>query len=113
MAYLRGDNYFWSDGEALHIWSAQGRDHWDSFVWAESFQNDPANTASGLKIPEEVINAFVMMRVAELVENGLVEASIQNALAIGKANFGCESLVKNSKWIASALHTIRYPDTAE
>lgn len=28
MAYLRGDQYVWSDEERLHIWVADGYDGW-------------------------------------------------------------------------------------
>src|SRR5215210_4356925 len=98
MSYLRGDNYIWSDGERLHVWVADGYDGWDQAVWAaddsEKRREDRVN-ASGVGILEGVMDEFVMMRLAQMLQDGLVKDAIDRAVARGGGNFGCEALAKN------------------
>ena len=110
MSYMRGDNYIWSDGERLHIWVADGYDGWDEAIWAiderEKRHEDRAN-ASGVSIPEEVMDEFVVMRLAQMIKEGLVDDAIDRAVARGAGNFGCEALVKNKEKLREALNQVQ------
>jgi hypothetical protein len=109
MSYMRGDNYIWSDGERLHIWVADGYDGWDAAIWAiderEKRHEDRVN-ASGVGIPEEVMDEFVMMRLAQIVEEGLVDGVIARAVARSSGNFGCAALMKKSEQLKAVLRQI-------
>lgn len=85
MAYIKDRVHIWSDGEALHIWSENGMDDWQSM---EAYAGKP--NASGVQIPEDVADEFAVMRFAELVKLGRVQDVIVRALAHG--NFGGSSL---------------------
>ena|SRR5207302_7815616 len=106
MSYMRGDNYIWSDGGRLHIWVADGYDGWDEALWAidasEKRQEDRVN-ASGVGILEEVMDEFVMMRLAQMLEEGLVDGAIARAVARSSGNFGCEALVKKREQLQAVL----------
>jgi hypothetical protein len=109
MSYHRGDNYIWSDGERLHIWAADGYDGWDEALWAidESDQRreDRVN-ASGVSIPEAIMDEFVMMRLAQMVAEGLVDEVIDRAIARSSGNFGCDALVKKGEQLKAVLRQI-------
>ncbi|WP_066262392.1 hypothetical protein [Hydrogenophaga flava] len=87
MAYTRGTTYIWSDSEHLHIWSERGLDHWPQM---EQYQGKPS--ASGVQIAESIADEFAVMRFAELVASGEVEAVIARALSSWKGNTGCHAL---------------------
>ena len=104
MAYIRGDHYIWSDGERLHVWMFDGADGWEESGWATDLDGRRgANraTASGTSIPQSVMDEYVMMRVVELVDEGLIGGTIQRALRHG--NFGGQSLAKRAESIVNAL----------
>jgi hypothetical protein len=111
---MRGDNYIWSDGERLHIWIADGYDGWDQAIWAadesEKRREDRVN-ASGVSIFERVMDEFVMMRLAQMIEDGLVEDAIDRAVARSGGNFGCEALAKNGETLKAALGQIQLNDS--
>jgi hypothetical protein len=109
MSYIRGDNYIWSDGERLHIWVADGYDGWDEAVWSDDRNvSDKARPrASGVGIAEEVMDEFVMMRLAQMIEAGLVGDAIDRAVARGGGNFGCEALAKSGEKLKLALGQIQ------
>ena len=75
MAYLRGENYLWSDEQYLHIWVADGQDAWEDTGWHEGVKQRRAefgfaeNEAlpDGVQIPIEIMYQYVMMRFAQLV----------------------------------------------
>ena len=92
MSYMRGDYYLWSDGkEVLHIWVADGYDGWDEAIWAADEggkRHEERAKASGVGIPEKVMDEFVVMRLAQMVEENLVEDAIDRAIENYGGNFG-------------------------
>ncbi len=109
MSYMRGDNYIWSDGERLHIWVADGYDGWDEAIWAideSEKRHENRMNAGGVGILEQVMDEFVVMRLAQMIEKGLVEDAIERAVARGGGNFGCEALAKNRAVLVAALRQI-------
>jgi hypothetical protein len=109
MSYIRGDTYIWSDGARLHIWVADGYDGWDDAVWAmeASAKRRPDRVnASGVGIPEEVMDEFVMMRVAQIMDEGLIEGAIERAIVRSRGNVGCDALVKHSERLKTIFRQI-------
>jgi hypothetical protein len=110
MSYIRGDNYIWSDGERLHIWVADGYDGWDEAIWAideSEKRHEDRLKASGVGILERVMDEFIVMRLAQMIEEGLAEAAIDRAVARGGGNFGCEVLAKNKEKLKEALNQVQ------
>ena len=109
VAYLRGDYYLWADdGARLHIWVHDGADGWDASGWAadmDGARRTDRMRASGVSIPESVLDEYVMMRIAELIELGNVAPTIDRALRRG--NFGGEALAVRADAIKAALRNIR------
>ncbi len=110
MAYMRGNYYLWSDGERLHIWMADGYDSWDEAGWA--LDNDGKRSAdrlnaSGVSIPEKVMDAFVMMRLAQMLDEGTTGGAIDRAISEYGGNFGSTMLAKNAQKIKAALAQIK------
>lgn len=105
MSYLRGDQYIWSDDERLHIWVADGYDGWDAAGWADGVgaSKESGSGASGVGVSKEIMDAFVMMRVAELVEEDLIDEAVVRAMAHGGGNGGCEALAKNAERLKAVL----------
>ena len=89
---------------------ADGYDGWDEAVWAindsEKRHEDRVN-ASGVGILEGVMDEFVMMRLAQMLQDGLVKDAIDRAVARGGGNFGCEALAKNREALTAALEEIQ------
>jgi hypothetical protein len=110
MAYMRGNYYLWSDGDNLHIWVADGYDGWDEAIWALDKDGkriaDRLN-ASGVRIPEKVMDAFVMMRLAQMIDEDLVGEAISRAVGECGGNFGSTMLAKNAKKLKTALAQIK------
>ncbi|HEX8464567.1 MAG TPA: hypothetical protein VF627_08105 [Abditibacterium sp.] len=119
MAFLRGECYIWTDESGFHFWAKDGYDGWDLSSWAcyddgsedghriEGFEN-----ASGVSIREEVMDAFVMMRVAQLIYEGKVEEVIDRAandLEFG-GNTGGKMLQRNAAKLKDALSRIKLDD---
>ena len=110
MSYMRGKNYLWSDGARLHIWVADGYDSWDEAIWAideEGKRHEDRSKASGVGISEEVMDEFVVMRLAEMVNENLAEEAINRAVAHG-GNFGGALLAKNAEKLKAAIRQIRF-----
>jgi hypothetical protein len=110
MAYMRGDYYLWSDGNNLHIWVADGYDGWDDAGWV--FDKDGKRSAdrvnaSGVSIPEKVMDAFVMMRLAQMIDKGLAGEAIDRAIGEHGGNFGSAILAKNAEKLKAALAQIK------
>ncbi len=88
MAYMRGENYIWADDYAVHFWIADGQDYWEeSSDWGRDdegnhlYRNEYGDvTASGLRIEHSVLDQFVVMRFAELLEEGRFAEAARNAL---------------------------------
>jgi len=93
MSYMRGDIYIWADSTHVHFWSRDGYDSWDEAVW-----NNPGQApgASGVALPQAVANEYVVMRMAELLDEGCVVAAIEQALRKFSGNGGCLALAKHA-----------------
>ena len=118
MAYLRGDYYLWTDSEdRLHIWAANGQDGWDDTIWHrnedgevyERHLKDGADQASGTSIPHEVMDEYVVMRLAQILSEGTVAETIDRTLGPdgrGGGNIGGQRLKKNAEKIKAALSSL-------
>lgn len=107
MAYLRGNYYLWADGDnRLHVWACDGADGWMDSGWASDGSNrlPTRQNASGLSIPEEVMDEYVIMRFAELIESRTAADTIDRALRHG--NFGGEALKQRAQSIKRAIREI-------
>jgi hypothetical protein len=93
MAYLRGNNYVWSDGNRVHVWVRDGYDGWRDSGWAAGELSD----ASGVAIDWDVMDEFVMMRFAELVRDRIASAAAERAIRAHRGNGGCVVLAET--WI--------------
>lgn len=106
MAYLRGDYYIWGDGEdRLHVWACDGADNWMDSGWARAVGPELLPThqhASGVSIPVDVMDEYVMMRFAQLIDSATAKAVIDRALRHG--NFGGEAL---KKWADSIKRAVQ------
>ena len=115
---MRGDYYLWHDESGLHIWAKDGYDGWDIAGWHEideSAEGEPIlnpdhfvngeNTASGVSIHQEIMDEYAMMRLAQMVHEGLVEAAIDRCTdPEGRGgNFGGMMLVENADILKQAL----------
>lgn len=110
MAYLRGDHYIWADGDdRLHIWVHDGEDGWRE-TWATDSDGSPIpgrENASGVSIPEAIMDEYVVMRFAELIGSRAVEATIDRALRFGKnGNFGSEALAARAGALKAAVENL-------
>lgn len=90
MAYMRGQTYLWRDESHLHVWVADGYDEWDQSGWGEHAKD--TGTASGVNLPMEVMDEYVVMRFAQLLQEGGADQTIARALARHEGNFGCAAL---------------------
>ena len=118
MAYLRGDYYLWTDSDdRLHIWAIDGQDGWDDTIWHrnedgevdERHLKDGADQASGTSIPHEVMDEYVVMRLAQMLSEGTVTAAIDRTLGPGGrggGNGGGQELKKNAEKIKAALSSL-------
>ncbi len=110
MAYMRGNYYLWSDGDNLHIWVADGYNGWDEAVWAVDDDGERSAdrlNASGVSIPEKVMDAFVVMRLAQMIDESVVGKTIDRAVSECGGNFGSLLLVKNTQKLKAALEQIK------
>ena len=100
MAYMRGDYYLWTDVSGLHLWAADGYDSWDESGWHrdddgkdypinDRHLENGQNTASGVSIHQEIMDEYVMMRLAELLESKQLDETLERTLA---------------KWERASLH---------
>ena len=118
MAYMRGDYYLWTDISGLHIWAKDGYDNWDIAGWHEIDETpegepiinpdhlvDGKNIASGVSIHQEIMDEYVMMRLAQMVYEGKVDAAIDRAVAQdGRGgNTGGMMLTANAEILKQAL----------
>jgi len=118
MAYMRGDCYLWDDESGLHLWAKDGYDSWDKAGWheiGETIAGDPIVrpehvkdgevTASGVSIHQDIMDEYVMMRVAEMIDEGKVDAVIDRILdPDGRGgNGGSRLLTANADTLKRAL----------
>ena len=109
MAYLRGDYYLWADdADRLHVWAFDGADAWADAGWAvgaDGRHQAGYEQASGVSIPEEVMDEYVIMRFAELIESGKAAAALNRALRHG--NFGGEALAARATVIREKIEELQ------
>jgi hypothetical protein len=126
MAYLRGDYYIWGDSDDyLHLWAADGYDGWDEAGWAtiDPYENpemldgeidgetvlprapDRLN-ASGVCLPLNVIDQFVMMRLAQLIKEDRVRETVERAIS-ENGNYGGQVLETNAEIIINTLSSLK------
>lgn len=115
MAYMRGENYIWHDAEDnLHIWSKDGYDGWD-VIWAADETGESRaegyKNASGVSLPMDVMDEYVVKRLAQMIYEGMVEEAIERAIT-ENTNIGGIVLKRNATKIREALSQIKL-DTAE
>lgn len=109
MAYLRGDYYFWcDDGDYLHLWATDGEDEHLS-GWENT------EKPGGVKIPEKVMDEYVLMRVAELIYDGKIEETLERIFGPdGQGdNFGAMVLKKNAQKLKQAFSKIQMDEPEE
>ncbi|MBM4297797.1 MAG: hypothetical protein FJ143_08660 [Deltaproteobacteria bacterium] len=93
MSYMRGDTYIWSDGTHVHFWARDGYDEWDQAGW-----HDPNSTGnpSGVALPQAIADEYVVMRMAEMIDEGCVTVAIEHALEKFRGNGGCIALANHA-----------------
>lgn len=111
MAFLRGDIYIWDDVSGFHFWNKEGYDSWDIAGWSTDETGEHRalgfEKASGVSVPAEIIDAFVMMRLAEIICEGKVEETIDTATSEFGGNFGAKVLADNASTIKQALAALK------
>lgn len=120
MSYMRGRCYVWRDDARVHIWAEDGYDGWDDTSWAEGRKHaatpDSAQHggASGVGIRQEIADAYVVMRLAELVAEQRIGTVVESAVAEFGGNGGCLALQTLAASLVSTLEPIgSEPDAAE
>src|SRR5436309_3151920 len=99
MSYMRGDCYVWGDGHRTHIWVADGEDGWAESGWAcdsESNRTPDRLEASGVGILDTTFDELVVMRIAEMIREGLIAGAIDRVAGPGGSggNIGSYTLMK-------------------
>ena len=106
MSYLRGEYYLWRDDEdRTHFWAQDGYDRWDETIWGETTTDEAQ--PSGVALPQSIADAYVMMRLAQLIREGRVATAAADAIARGEGNFGAKDLVELGPAIVAALAPLR------
>ena len=95
MSYMRGDIYIWADSTYVHFWAREGYDGWDEAGWHDPTQ---AAGASGVALPQAVADEYVVMRMAQMLDEGCVVAAIEQALEKFRGNGGCLALAEHA-WV--------------
>jgi len=110
MSYMRGQNYIWCDDHRVHLWISEGYDGWDESVWYEPGSRprhaDSPSTrtrASGVAVPQNLMDDYVVMRFAELIDGGVATDVIERALATQAGNGGCSALANNAPRLRAFL----------
>ena len=120
MSYMRGDYYLWDDESGLHLWAYDGYDGWDEAGWHREDDGDQypvkswhlkegRNSASGVSIHQEIMDEYVMMRLAEMIQEGTITAAIDRAVDHkGRGgNFGGRVLEANADTLKQALGSLK------
>ena len=99
MSYIRGSNYIFADNEdRLHIWVADGEDNWEISGWGKNPNTnewrEEFSAPSGVSIPQSIIDQYVIMRFAEILEASKLSVMIDSTLKECGDNFNCTSLIK-------------------
>ncbi len=98
MSY-RGDAYIWHDGDNLHVWVVDGKDGWDQAVWYTGVtgkepkeESDSDVKVSGVMIPESALDEFVVMRLAEMLQERKAREAVKRAISKWSGNGSCLAL---------------------
>lgn len=107
MAYFRGDCYLFESDLGFHIWVRGGNDGWRDSGWARS---EHVERDSGVLVPAETIDRFVLMRLAEMLvarnATAKLDAMAAESFGIpGNANETC--LRQNLQTIRGALEKVQ------
>lgn len=99
MAYIRGDYYIWADESKVHVWARDGYDDWDKSVWNESAGRDrdagkTQTPPSGVAVPFDVLDEFVVMRIAKLLECQELTRVVTRTIEKCNGNGGCYALTR-------------------
>ena len=112
MAYMRGKNYIWDDVSGLHIWARDGYDGWDNAGWAcdeDDIRHEGYENASGVSISMDVMDEYVVKRLAQMIYEGKVDAAIERAIT-QNTNVGGMTLKRSAAIIKEALSQIKLND---
>ena len=114
MSYFRGRDYVWCDGRRVHFWCADGYDGWDESGWGETYparhvDSDGTSTreASGVGVDQAVADAYVMLRLAQLLEEGRAVAVLDDARERGGGNGGALELEAWDARLRAALEILQ------
>jgi hypothetical protein len=114
VSYFRGRDYVWRDGDRVHFWCANGYDGWDESGWAESYparqvasDGSSWRAASGVAIDQSVADAYVMLRLAQLLDEGCAVDSLDQALERGGGNGGADALAAWRARLRAALEMLQ------
>jgi len=111
VSYMRGACYIWRDDERVHVWAEDGGDGWHDSSWAEGLKHAPLppaqnGEASGVGLRQEIADAYVVMRLAELVAEQRIGAVVEAAVAMCGGNGGCLALQKLAAALVDKLEPI-------
>lgn len=112
MSYMRGGCYIWRDDHRVHVWAEDGYDGWGDSSWADGRTHGPIpdsaqhGGASGVGIRQEIADAYVVMRLAELVAEQRIATVVESAVATFGGNGGCLALQKLSAALVGKLAQI-------
>ncbi len=110
MSYHRGKYYVWAGLDGIHLWAADGEDSWKDSGWAEGVKHwkvKRGQKASGVRLPETVMDEFVVMRFAELIDEKKLVATIRRAIKGKLGNYGEVSLRRHAKTILRKLKAVK------
>ena len=101
MAYFRGDIYVFDTDTDFHLWRRERYSSHAESGWGEI---DPEST-SGVQMPIETMDRFVLMRLAELVADKKAVAVLDAFLREldGGGNTGNVQLLGNAAVLRAAL----------
>jgi len=111
MSYMRGPRYVWRDDERVHVWAEDGYDGWNDTSWAEGRTRSHVpgsikDGASGVGLRQEIADAYVMMRLAELVCEQRISTVVESAVANFGGNGGCLALERLAATLVKTLEPI-------
>ena len=109
---MRGDHYIWCDSDNfIHVWVRDGYDGWDACYEGEEGERHPDwENASGVSLSLDVMDEFVVMRLAQLLRDGRVCAAIDRVVGTGSTNSGALDLVYNAEKLKAALSQIHFDE---
>jgi hypothetical protein len=112
VSYMRGACYIWRDDERVHVWAEDGDDGWHDSGWAEGPKHAPLlpsaqhGGASGVGLRQEIADAYVVMRLAELVAEQRIGAVVEAAVVTFGGNGGCLALQKLAAALVGTLESM-------